>query len=165
MVGRIKRPFAVERRSLPERQAFNAGWRVIGGNRSYYRSRWEANYARYLEWLKDRGEIKNWEHEPETFWFLNIMRGVRSYLPDFRVTENGGKQTYHEVKGWMDAKSKTKIKRMRIYHPSVTLIVIEKGAYDSITQGVSRLIPDWEGMVPGLGPWVQRRGAGRKVAA
>ena len=41
-----------------------------------------------LEWLKKNKQIKKWEHEPETFWFEGIMRGCRSYLPDFRVTEH-----------------------------------------------------------------------------
>ena len=88
-----------------------SGWREIGGIRKYYRSRWEANYARYLEFLKVNGEIEKWEHEPETFWFEGIKRGVMSYLPDFRVTEKNGDIVFHEVKGWMDARSITKIKR------------------------------------------------------
>ena len=64
----------------PERSrgTWKAGWREIAGRRIYFRSRWEANYARYLQWLKDRGEIVDWEYEPETFWFEKIKRGVRS---------------------------------------------------------------------------------------
>jgi hypothetical protein len=31
--------------------SWGAAWREIGGIRKYYRSKWEANYARYLEWL------------------------------------------------------------------------------------------------------------------
>jgi len=67
--------------------SWGCGWRVIGGIRKYYRSKWEANYARYLEWLKSKGEIQGWLHEPETFWFDGIKRGCLSYLPDFRVVE------------------------------------------------------------------------------
>lgn len=120
-----------------------AGWREIGGVRKYYRSKWEANYARYLEWLRSRGDISNWEHEPKTFWFEAIRRGVRSYLPDFRVTENGGAEVYHEVKGWMDPKSKTKLKRMAKYHPTVKIVVIDKKAMASVST-LARLIPGWE---------------------
>ena len=123
---------------------WKAGWREIGGKRKYFRSRWEANYARYLEWLKSRGLIADWEHEPETFWFEKIKRGVRSYLPDFCVTEIDGKQTYYEVKGWLDARSKTALDRMGRYHPTVRLVVVFEKQYKQVAAIASHLIPDWE---------------------
>ena len=49
--------------------SWKAGWREIGGYKKYYRSRWEANYARYLEWLRNNNLIAGWLHESETFWF------------------------------------------------------------------------------------------------
>jgi transposase-like protein len=124
--------------------SWKAEWRTIGGERSFYRSMWEANYARYLEWLRVRGEIKTWEHEPKTFWFEAIRRGTRSYLPDFRVTENNGAVIYHEVKGWMDDRSKTKINRMRIYYPDVKLIIIDARGYRAIMRQAASLVPGWE---------------------
>lgn len=124
--------------------AWCAGWREIGDTRKYYRSKWEANYARYLEWLKERGEILAWAHEPETFWFEGIKRGCMSYLPDFRVIENGGAVVYHEVKGWMNSKSKTKIRRMGKYHPNVKLIVIDSKGYAAIKKVMQPIIQGWE---------------------
>jgi len=131
---------------VPRKKKSNtsAGWRVIGGIRKYYRSRWEANYARYLEWLKGLGEIKKWEHEPETFWFEAIRRGTRSYLPDFRVTANDDSVSYHEVKGYMDPQSKTKLKRMAKYHPHIVLHLIDAKRYNTLKRQVSRIIKDWE---------------------
>lgn len=123
---------------------WKAGWREIGGKRNYYRSRWEANYARYLEWLKQLGEISDWQHEPETFWFESIKRGVRSYLPDFRVWEIDGSSALHEVKGWMDARSKTTLKRMAKYHPGERIIVIREKTYNDIARKVGRMIEGWE---------------------
>lgn len=123
---------------------WKAAWREFGGRRVFYRSRWEANYGRYLEWLKSHGHIKEWEHEPKTFWFDGIKRGCVSYLPDFRVTENNGDEAYHEVKGWMDDRSKTKIARMARYHPQVLLIVIAKKEYSEIEKKMSALIDGWE---------------------
>ena len=127
---------------------FRSGWREIGGKRNYYRSQWEANYARYLEWLKQRGEILDWEHEPETFWFEGIKRGVCSYLPDFRVTEKKRDGSisieYHEVKGWMDGRSATKIRRMAKYHPDVKLIVIDAGQYRALCRDAAALVEGWE---------------------
>ena len=102
-----------------------AGWRIVGGQRAYFRSRWEYNYAVYLQFLVEQRQIRGWEHEPETFWFPGVKRGCVSYLPDFRVTANDGRVEYHEVKGWMDPKSKTKLRRMTKYHPAVTMRVID----------------------------------------
>lgn len=123
---------------------WKCGWREVGGQRCYFRSRWEANYARYLQFLLEKNQITKWEHEPETFWFEKIKRGCRSYLPDFRVTEPNGSIVYHEVKGWMDDRSKTKIKRMGIYHPTVRLIVIDAKPYKEIQKKLSSLLPGWE---------------------
>lgn len=129
-------------RQRPE-TTWKSGWRTIGGIKKYFRSRWEANYARYLDWLKNRGEILSWEHEPETFWFEKIRRGCRSYLPDFRVTEKN-KTVYHEVKGWMDARSVTKIRRMKLYYPEIQLIVIGAKEYRKIELTMKPIIGDWE---------------------
>ena len=130
---------------MPRKGAtWKAAWRTIGGQRKYFRSRWEANYARYLELLKQCGEIKEWKHEPETFWFEAIKRGCRSYLPDFRVVKDDDSVEYHEVKGYMDSKSKTKIKRMAKYHPKVTLILVDAKAYRSLEKSCKALIRDWE---------------------
>lgn len=131
--------------SVPNRPrgSWNAGWHEIGGQRKYYRSGWEANYARYLQWLKDKGQIADWRHEPQTFWFDGVKRGAVSYLPDFWVLENDGRDAFHEVKGWMDDRSKTKIKRMAKYYPDVVLVVIDSKAYREIRRKVSSLVPGW----------------------
>lgn len=126
------------------RGTWKAGWREIGGTRKYYRSKWEANYGWYLQWLKDGGHIAEWKHEPKTFWFEGIKRGNVSYLPDFWVRENDGSEAYHEVKGWMDAGSKTKIARMAKYFPETKLVVIDSKAYGSLKKSLQGLVPGWE---------------------
>lgn len=128
----------------PKHGSWKAAWREIGGKRLYARSRWEANYARYLEFLKQASEILEWEHEPETFWFNNIKRGVRSYLPDFKVTFKDGHVEYHEVKGWMDDRSKTKIKRMKKYYPDTVLVVRDAAWYKANNRTLKSIIPGWE---------------------
>ena len=129
---------------MSKKASWKSAWRNIGGQDKYYRSRWEANYARYLQWLKENNQIQEWQHEPKTFWFEKIKRGTRSYLPDFWVKENDGSEAYHEVKGWMDDKSKTKIKRMRKYYPEIKLIVIDTPVYKGILKKMSGIIKDWE---------------------
>ena len=127
-----------------EGASWKAGWREVGGYKKYYRSRWEANYARYLEHLRVNGLIKSWLHEPRTFWFDGIKRGCMSYLPDFEVIENSGRFVYHEVKGWMDDRSKTKIRRMAKYHPDVELIVIGSKEYRELDRKCKPLLEGWE---------------------
>jgi hypothetical protein len=124
--------------------SWKQGWRQIGPKRIYARSRWEANYARYLQFLLDHNEILKWEHEPETFWFEKVKRGAVSYLPDFRITHLGGSIEYVEVKGWMDARSKTKIRRMAKYFPNIWLKVIREDWFRSNGRKMQGLIPGWE---------------------
>lgn len=129
----------------PRKASWRGGWREIGGVRKYYRSRWEANYARYLEWLKSKRQIRDWQHEPETFWFEAVRRGTRSYLPDFKVTENNGAISYHEIKGWMDARSATKLRRMAKYYPNVRVVLIDGKGYKAILRALGgKSIPGWE---------------------
>lgn len=124
--------------------SWKSGWREIGGKRKYFRSMWESNYARYLEWLKVNGHILDWHHECKVFWFEGIRRGCVSYLPDFKVDELDGSESYHEVKGWMDDRSKTKLKRMAKYYPNVKMVLIDSKQYASLKKTISSVIPGWE---------------------
>lgn len=115
----------VKRKSHKKIYVSNQGWRTVGSRNIYFRSGWEVNYARYLQWLQEKGQILNWEHEPKTFWFEKIRRGTRSYLPDFKVTKLDGSHYWVEVKGYMDSKSVTKIKRFKKYYPEETLQIVD----------------------------------------
>ena len=115
------------------------GWGTIGGKKCYFRSKWEYDYALYLELLKKYKKITEWEHEPKTFWFLEIKRGTRSYLPDFRVTETNGEIVWHEVKGYMDDRSKTKLKRFKKYYPEETLYLVQAAQIKEIREKFSFL--------------------------
>lgn len=101
-------------------------WHVIADRRIFFRSEWEAKFAKFLQFLKEQNVIKEWEHEPETFWFEEIKRGTRSYLPDFKVTRTDGTHYWVEVKGYFDSKSLTKIKRFGKYYPKEELVVVTK---------------------------------------
>ena len=119
-----------------------------GGTREdlgfYVRSKSEANYARYLKWLEAHGQIRNWAYEPATFEFGGIKRGTRYYTPDFRITNSDGWIEYHEVKGWMDPKSATQLKRMAKYFPEVKIVVIDKDTYYHLRRELKNLVPYWE---------------------
>ena len=110
----------------------------------YVRSSWEANYARYLNLLKRTGDILRWEYEPDTFEFEGIKRGSRFYTPDFKVFSGEDSFEYHEVKGYMDAKSATKLRRMSKYFSEVKVVLVDKPRYQAIASAVSGIIKNWE---------------------
>ena len=137
----------------PDPRQENKGWREIGGKRCYFKSRWEANYAQYLQWLKDQGKILDWDYEPDKFWFEKIKSGVTNYTPDFRVKHikpvkypDGRKSDieYIEVKGFMDKKSATKLKRMRIYHEAILVRLVDKTWFGQNNKVFKNIIPGWE---------------------
>lgn len=108
-------------------------------NNRFFRSSWEANYARYLNWLIANGQIARWEYECKTFLFHGVTRGEISYTPDFKVYENDGSYSWHEVKGWMDAKSKSKLKKMSKFYPEEKVVLIDAKVYRSLSK--------WKGMI------------------
>lgn len=103
--------------------AAKAGWAVVGEQRLYFRSQRERRHAEMLELQRRAGTIASWEHEPHRFWFDGVRAGVTSYLPDFRVVYPDGRVEYHEVKGWMDPRSITALRRMQRYHPDVRIVL------------------------------------------
>lgn len=120
-----------------------------GGKRAdlggcYFRSTWEANWARYLNWLQSKGQIAAWQYEPDTFEFKKIRKGTRFYTPDFSVLQNNGELEYHEVKGWMTKESQTKLKRMKKYFPDIKIKLIDGNAYRSISRQLKNSLPHWE---------------------
>jgi len=124
--------------------SWKQGWRTIGGKEKYFRSRWEANYARYLEFMKINNVIKEWLHEPETFWFDKIKRGCVSYLPDFKIIELDGSHNWVEVKGYMCERSVTKLNRFKKYFPKEKLRVVDGKWFKENNRKMSGLIIGWE---------------------
>lgn len=114
-------------------------------NNLYVRSSWEANYARYLNFLLEKKQIYKWEYEPDTFIFEQIKRGTRSYMPDFKIWEAEESAPYYiEVKGWLDQKGKTKLERMAKYYPQIKIIVIGAKEYKILASQIKPFIPLWE---------------------
>jgi hypothetical protein len=124
-----------------------SGRRADLGNQ-YFRSRWEANYARYLNFLINNDsncEITNWEYEKETFEFHKIKKGTRFYTPDFKVHLKNGGIEYHEVKGWDYPKGRTARKRFAKYYPQHKLILLDKDFFkELVRKGIDKLIDNWE---------------------
>lgn len=114
----------------------------LGGQ--FFRSGWEANYARYLNWLIKQRQVREWKYEADTFEFHSIKKGTRFYTPDFKVFMPNGKIEYHEVKGYKHPKGETALKRMAKYYPEILIVLIDAPVYNSIKGKVGALIPGWE---------------------
>jgi len=116
------------------------GYFNIGQKEIFFRSKWEANYALYLNLLKKNGDIRKWEYEADLFVFNEIKFGTRSYKPDFKITKRNGSIYYDEVKGWMTPKSKTQLKRMKKYYPEIVINVIGKKEYTEIKNKLGKVL-------------------------
>jgi hypothetical protein len=114
-------------------------------NDKYFRSSWEANYARILNFLQRNKQIHKWEYEPDTFWFEKIKRGTRSYTPDFKIWDKEDSEPHYiEIKGWMDTTSQTKLRRMKKYFPHIKVTLIQQREYNTLKRQMKGWIRNWE---------------------
>jgi hypothetical protein len=146
---RQKRSDFMKDQHATARRPENTYSRCLRGRRddlgdTFFRSSWEANYARYLNLLKARGEIVSWSYECRVFEFHEIKRGTRSYMPDFLVVFTDGRHEWHEVKGWMDDASRLRLARMAQYYPDEKLVVVDKHWFASARRSIAPAIPNWE---------------------
>ena len=120
-------------------------WKTINGTEYFFKSAMECKYALYLEWLRKTGNIHSWQYEPREFWFEPIRRGCVSYKPDFCILEKSNPQNYYwvEVKGYMDAKSKTKIARFKKYFPNEKLEIVDSSWFTRNSKKLKGLVPGW----------------------
>jgi hypothetical protein len=125
----------------------------LGGS---FRSNWEANFARILQIYN----IK-YDFEPVVFPFP-IKRGTKAYTPDFYVNKT---TEWVELKGYLDEKSKIKLKRFKRYYEEefskLTFIISKYSTdgkkfaaeieipkvifYEDIRFFYADKIPNWEG--------------------
>jgi transposase len=80
-----------------------------------FKSDWELKYANYL----DEQEL-DWEYEPTKF----ILKECRFYTPDFQVVNYYGEVEYHEVKGWLDEATTSRLFEFVREYPKIVLRII-----------------------------------------
>lgn len=121
------------------------GTEDVGGKTVSYRSRWEINWAYYLEWLKKNKQIKDWEYEPERYKFYvtegNTKILIGTYLPDFRITNNDGTQYIDEIKGYKQGMRK--IQRMKKHYPEIPVHLIDRTQYNAVKRQVGKML-NWQ---------------------
>ena len=97
---------------------------------SYFRSNWEANFARICKF-----ECLNWEYEPETF----TLNSGKTYTPDFKVGD-----TYYEIKGKWIGDSKEKFDNFILENAECKIILVDGKIYKQLKNKYKHLIT-WEG--------------------
>jgi hypothetical protein len=87
-----------------------------------YRSKWEADYAKYLHALTVTGRIRGWSYESER---LPIGVGA-SYTPDFYVTPLRGRMEFHEVKGYRREAAMVRIRAAAKQYTQYRFVLVTK---------------------------------------
>lgn len=105
----------------------------------YFRSSWEANYARILNLFIEMGIVESWEFEPQIFDI-----GNDNYIPDFMVVTKDGVEQFHEVKGYLSETGKRKLCKMKNKYPEISLQLISEPIYKSLERKYAQDIEYWE---------------------
>ena len=124
----------------------NFGRRLDLDNR-FFRSAYEANYARYLNYCISNSlfDIVSWQYETDTFKFPKVVDTPKQYTPDFKIFYNEYHCEYHEVKGWDYPKGIKARERFSKYYPKLKLVLINDDFFRNIIkQGINKMIPNWE---------------------
>lgn len=82
----------------------------------------ESSYARYLEGLKQAGEILFWKYEP----FALKLADRTTYTPDFIVVGKNQEIEIHETKGYWREDARVKIKCACAAFPIFTFIGVQR---------------------------------------
>ena len=91
-----------------------------------YASKWEMQYAAYLDLRKTVGQVKDWQYEPDTL----VCAGGTKYTPDFRVTYPDDAREYHEVKGFWRTQDKVRMREAAVVSPlPIVLVSRRAGAW------------------------------------
>lgn len=112
-----------------------------------YRSGWEGNYALYLDWLKVKEEIYDWEYEPSPRYEFIVTEGNRQrvlslgYLPDFKVWKTKEDFYLVELKGRLQGM--LKLKRMKKFYPDVKIELVQAKEYFELRKKVGRML-NWD---------------------
>ena len=100
----------------------------------YCRSKWEANYARYLLWTG-----KKYNYEPKSFIIILANGEKATYTPDFLVENE-----WHELKGW---ESRNEVKKWEFFkqqYPKEKFVFVNRNKYKEIERFHKYIVPNWE---------------------
>lgn len=113
-------------------------------------SNYEYNYALYLDYLYNAGEIAGWVRNTTLFYFSKPIQVLsrnseqKSYRPDFIIFNKDGTYEIHEVKGWFNEKAKEVDKQFKKDYPNLAYKLIKKEDILSLQQQFKDKLWGWE---------------------
>ena len=114
----------------PQNNAFkNTGFRPDLNN--FFRSGWEANFARILNYNKI-----DWEYEYKRFDLIDSIYCPDFYLPEF--------ECYIEVQGYVREKKNKNLKKMVEQYPEIKLFILDAEGYSQLENKFSLVVQNWE---------------------
>ncbi len=119
------------RPTSPRAARAKAGIRFDIDPKIYFFSRWEANYARLLNFQGMR-----WVHQPQTFRLKK-----QNYTPDFYLPEQ---DKFIEIKNFLSDYSKNRDEEFRKLYPNLRLDLILKKDYLKLQEKFAPKIKTWE---------------------
>ncbi len=119
------------RPTSPRAARAKAGVRIDIDPKTYFFSRWEANYARLLNL-----QGIQWIHQPKTFRLKK-----QNYTPDFYLPRQ---DKFIEIKNFLSDYSKNRDEEFRELYPNLKLDLILKKDYLKLQEKFSPKIKTWE---------------------
>ena len=119
------------RATSPRAARGKAGTRQDIDSHTYFYSRWEANFARVMNFLNIA-----WIHQPKSFQLRS-----QKYTPDFYLPAT---DTYIEIKNFLSDYARNRDMQFRLLYPHVTLILILKEDYLALQKKYASNILGWE---------------------
>lgn len=119
------------RPTSPRAARAKAGIRPDIDPRIYFFSRWEANYARILNFRNIR-----WVHQPKTFQLKS-----QRYTPDFYIP---AKNEFVEIKNFLSEYSAKRDREFRELYPELKLRLILRNDYLKLQEEFASKIKMWE---------------------
>lgn len=114
-------------------KGFKSGKR-IDLNNQYFRSTWEANFARIIQYNN-----KQYEYEKHVFP-VKIDGNDCTYLPDFKIDN-----IFYEIKGYWYDDAKIKTEAFMQQYPEIKLVIVDSEKYYKLRNKYKKLIDNWEG--------------------
>lgn len=101
---------------------------VIGGINYNFDSLFEMRWAKYLQFLKEHGQIQGWKFHPVRwdFWRFNYRNKPHEYTPDFQVTEMDGAEIFQETKGYIETRDISRMRRAAKHYDAVFDLIVQR---------------------------------------
>lgn len=109
-----------------------------------FRSALEADTARLLNALQQRGLVRRWEYESRVLRFPGQRGRVRGYLPDFWVETSDGQMWLIETKGKLDPRSRRQVELARA--AGFRVVVLRREGLERLADrflGKGLRLPNW----------------------